>query len=293
MRKISLSIISIIGSILLSAPLSAEESLFLKEDFPDEFHLQESVSFYSPENLYEYINGQAVFYLSYGFKKLEHGLYKHGDVTISLDVYELGSRLSAFGAYRQQREEGSDNLDIGCEGAITDELAVFYKGVYYVEIIPLETEYATQEKMILLANHLEKLIPGDNDIPPEITLFPKEGLIPGSERYVDEALLSHSFMGRGLTATYTFPEENEVRAFIALTDSNKQTEDIVEKYKKMMENNSPVTIGSFQGIKGKEPYRGTVILGICRHYVFGCLNVVNEQHIITLLSTLYNNLTIN
>jgi hypothetical protein len=297
MRKTShyviLLLIGIIGGTLLSFPLFAEEARFLKVAFPDGFALQENVQFYSPKNLFEYIDGQATFYLSYGFEKLEHGLYKYGDDMLSLDVYKLGSRLAAFGVYRQQKEEGPGDLGIGCESAISNELAVFYKGVYYVEIIPLETEHDNQEMMRLLANNVEKLIPGETDIPSEVALFPREGLITGSERYVDEALLGYSFMGRGLTAQYNLPDEKGIRVFIALADNNQKAQVITKEYKKKMENISPVTTDSFQGVKGKEPYRGIVILGVCGSYVFGCLDMVNEQHIIPLLNTLYNNLKID
>jgi len=267
-----------------------EEARFVKQTFPGGFKLKEPVVFYGSQNLYEYINGQAVFYLSYGFKRLEHGFYQKGDATYYVDVYELGSRLSSFGAFRQQREEDADKLNIGCEGAITDYLTVFYKGNFYIEIIPMSTESDDIEIMRMLAGHLEKLVPGEVDLPPEVSLFPPKGLIDGSERYVDEDLISYSFMGRGLYARY-LPEgqEKEFRVFIALADSVEKAEKMTSEYKKKLQE-LPNLFSQLKLFIGKEQYRGVIMLSSYENYVFGCLDVTNQKNAVDVLSSLLGNI---
>jgi len=269
----------------------AEEPRFLKQTFPGGFKLKEPVKFYDSGNLYEYIDGQAVFYLSYRFRRLEHGYYERGNGTFYVDVYELGSKLSAFGAYRQQREEDAEVLAAGCEGAITDYLAVFYKDRYYVEIIPMDSGGDTVESMKLLAGHVAGLIPGDTGLPAELEMFPKEGLSPGSERYVDENLISYSFMGRGLVARYRLPEnENEIRLFIAIAENDARAREILREYRNKLGNVSSVDIGDTKGAKGKEQYRGITMVTAWKNYVFGCLDVVDEAETIDLLSAALNNM---
>ncbi|MFC1692949.1 DUF6599 family protein [Candidatus Latescibacterota bacterium] len=271
--------------------VSAEEPRFLKESFPGGFSLKESVKFYDAGNLYEYINGQAVFYLSYRFNRLEHGYYKNGGSEFYVDVYELGSRLSAFGSYRQQREDGAGELYVGCEGAITDYLAVFHKGKYYVEIIPMGSGTDDLSVMKILAGHVEKNIPGETDLPPEVGLFPKEALIAGSERYVGENFLSYSFMGRGLNAVYQIEgQEKDLRIFIALADSESKAEGIFDSYRERLQNPSSVRTGTLEGLKGSEPYRGTTIIFSWKGYVFGCLGAENETKALDLVKTLHDNL---
>lgn len=284
-------ILVVLALFLVSVRIEAEEPRFLKPPFPDGFSQKEPVKFYDPGNLYEYINGQAVFYLGYRFKQLEHGFYGIGESTFYIDIYELGSRLSAFGSFRQQREEGAAGLSIGCEGSILDYLTVFYKGNYYIEIIPMSSGTDDQASMKLLAEYVEKNIPGSSEIPPEVMLFPKEELIDGSERYVDENLISYSFMGRGLTARYLSKgEEKEIRIFIAIADNETNAKDIFEEYRTKLQNPSPVNIGSLEGIKGQEPYRGTTILSTWKQYVFGCLGVENETKSVDLLNAVLLNL---
>ncbi|MFC1528980.1 DUF6599 family protein [Candidatus Latescibacterota bacterium] len=289
-RKLPLVFIATTVLMILSFQSGAEEARFLKKTFPDGIKLKEDVKFYDPGNLYEYINGQAVFYLSYKFIRLEHAFYEIGNATYYVDVYELGSQLSALGAYRQQKERDAADLGIGCEGAIVEYLTVFHKGKHYVEIIPMDSGDDDEKSMRLIAGHVAKLIPGSEELPIELGLFPKDGIIAGSERYVDEALISYTFMERGLSARYDSEGEKDLRVFIAFTDNASKAKEMFNTYEKKLGDSSPVKIGSADGSKGKEPYRGTTIVSSWKNFVFGCLDVENEQKAIVLLSKVQTNI---
>jgi len=275
---------------ILSVAAAAGEARFLKPTFPGGFKTKEDIKFYDRGNLYEYINGQAVFYLSYGFKRLEHGYYENGDATFYVDVYELGSDLSAFGSFRQQREEGAESMEAGAEGSILDYLAVFYKDRYYVEIIPMSGD-DTMPLMRRIAAEVEKNIPGEAVVPQRVKLFPEKDLVGGSERYVDENLISYSFMGRGLVAHYTpGGGDREVRVFIAIAEDEAKAKAVFDEYKGKLENPAPVTIAGAQAVKGREPYRGTTIVAQYKNFVFGCLDVKDEEAETALLAATLENL---
>lgn len=269
----------------VAAGAYAEEPRFLKETFPGGIKLKEPVAFYDASNLYEYINGQAVFYLSYQFSKLEHGYYEHDGGAYYVDVYELGSPLSAFGSYRQQREEGAESLNAGTEGALTDYLAVFCKDKYYVEIIPMESSSDDAASMKALAVNVAAAIPGSTAMPSELSLFPKEGLVAGSERYVDENLISYTFMGRGLVAHYKFPGvDDDVRIFIGMPDSEAQATAIYDEYRGKLQNPANVPLGDAKAVSGSEQYRGTTMVATWKNYVFGCLDVKDAGKATVLLN---------
>lgn len=269
---------------------SAQTPRFLKETFPGGFKLKEPVKFYDTGNLYEYIDGQAVFYLSYQFKQLEHGYYERNGATYYVDVYELGSTLSAFGSFRQQREPDAEKLAAGTEGAISDYLAVFYKGPFYIEIIPMDSGDADKEAMTLLAGHTASNIKDAAAPPSEIGLFPKQGLVEGSERYVDENLISYTFMGRGLVAHYKIPgAEKEVRVFIAMPGDETKAKAIFDEYKGKLQEPGELKIGN-AGARGSEPYRGTTFIAVWKTYVIGCLDVTNDAASAALLETVLANL---
>ena len=272
------------------AAFGAEKALFLKDTFPDGFKLKEPVRFYDPGNLYEYIDGQAVFYISYGFKRLEHGVYVSGGKEYTVDVYELASRLSAFGSYRQQRDDGSEPLGADVEGSVIGYLTTLYKGCYYIEIIPAGSESEDVPTMKKLAGHVASAVPGEKELPPEVGLFPQKDLIAGSERYVDENLLSYSVMGRGLTAQYNQGGDTELRVFLALPPDQSAARKVYDGFLDKIKNSSLQKLEKAEGIRGDTPYRGLAIMYLRDRFVFGCLNVKNEESARKVLEALYTNL---
>ena len=287
--------VALVVSITVVAALPAmcqDDPVFLVKDFPDGIVQEQPTALFDEGNLYEYINGQAVFYLGYQFKRLEHGFYRRGDATFYVDVYELGSPLSAFGAYRQQKEEGTESMGVGAESAITDYLAVFHKGPYYVEIIPMDSGDDDVRDMTLVAGHAAATISGDTGLAPEIGLFPSEHRVEGSERYVDENLISYSFMGRGLVARYSLPgQEKELRLFIAMPGDDAAADTIVATYREKLSDPQTVTVApGVPGVAGTEPYRGTTMLAKVGGSVIGCLGVEDSDAAIKLMATVAKSL---
>ncbi|MFC1608024.1 DUF6599 family protein [Candidatus Latescibacterota bacterium] len=276
--------------VVTAVPVVADDTQYLKESMGDGFSRKEPVRLYDQGNLYEYINGQAVFYISYGFTRLEHGVYTKGDKEYTVDVYELASRLSAFGAYRQQRDSDAGPIDAGVEGSSIDYLTVFYKGKHYVEIIPTGSEGEDVATMTLLAARIADVLPGETDLPPEVGLLPDGGLIENSGRYVDENLLSYAVMGRGLTANYNQGGDSELRVFLALPDDVETARKVYDGLLAKIKDSSLAKLEKAEGITGTTPYRGKAIMYIRDRFVFGCLSVKNEDQARKVLEALYGNL---
>ena len=295
-EKIVLLPVIILLNICIAVSAESEELSLLPDQLPDGFKLTRPVAFYNPGNLFELINGQAVFYLSYGFVKLDHGFYEKDGTVYTVDVYELADRLSALGSYRQQKDDEAEEMNIGCEGNIVDYLAVFYKDKYYIEIIPDDSDDSSiMETMRILAGHIENRIPGTSELPPELELFPHEGLIPGSESYFGENLLSYTFMGHGLSARYMQKQDDkDFRVFISFTNSEKEAQKICEEFeeklkdpKSEIEHNFPgITIS---GLSGTLPYRGNAAILTYKHYAFGFLSFTDIEETVMLIGKLVHN----
>ena len=270
----------------------------LPEKLGDGFKLTRPVAFYNSGNLFELINGQAVFYLSYGFIMLEHAFYEKKEATYTVDIYELADRLSAFGSYRQQKDEDASDLDVGCEGYIIDYLAVFYKDKYYIEIIPGKSRDDNITVMKLLAAQIEKRIPGTSEIPPELDLLPVEDMVPGSERYFGENLISYTFMGHGLTAKYIQKQEDKnITVFISLAGSEQEAQSIRDNFEEKLNNTSTVTHNfpgiTITGVTGTLPYRGNAMIYACKKYAFGFMGFADIEETLKLIGNLVKNLTKN
>ena len=93
---------------------------------------------YLPDNLYKHINGEAEFFVAYGFVSLVGANYaseSDNRNAITVDIYDMGEKLNAFGVFQTKRGGGTSSLNIGTASFGTGGYLAFYKGRYYVEIL--------------------------------------------------------------------------------------------------------------------------------------------------------------
>ena len=78
--------------------------------------MAEGPRIYDSETLFEYLNGGAPLYLDFGFQSMVHARYQLGDDSLSsvtIDVYDMGSDLGAFGLYRSARPPEAEGPGVG------------------------------------------------------------------------------------------------------------------------------------------------------------------------------------
>ena len=95
--------------------------------------LQEKVTFYDKETLFDRIDGEAELYFPYGFTRLAYARYSNRQddrTVIEADVYEMGSLLDAFGIYATYRRKDEADIAIGVEGTISPaQLGYLLEGI--------------------------------------------------------------------------------------------------------------------------------------------------------------------
>ena len=86
--------------IILSGSASAQEI-----NIPDLKGFKKITNYpvYTPENLWDFINGAADTYLAYGFVDLHVAEYKKGKNVIKLEIYRHSDNTMAFGIYSTER----------------------------------------------------------------------------------------------------------------------------------------------------------------------------------------------
>ncbi|MEE4310375.1 MAG: DUF6599 family protein [candidate division KSB1 bacterium] len=137
---------------------------------------------YGRENLYEYINGGAELYLSYGFNSLTSRTYhKENQPDIVVDVFDMGAPRSAYGVFTFSREEVDDRFGQGSQ--YTQGLLLFWKGQYYVSILASPETDASREAVFSLADRICASIAREGAVPDVVHLLPREGLRESSVRY--------------------------------------------------------------------------------------------------------------
>jgi len=134
------------------------------------------------ENLFDYINGGAELYISYGFSKVLSRQYgRPGQPDIIADVFDMATSQNAFGVFSHSRETIDDSFGQGSE--YTEGFLLFWKDRYYVSILASPETGESREAVFELARHIEAAIPDEGPLPKVINLLPEDSLITESVRY--------------------------------------------------------------------------------------------------------------
>jgi hypothetical protein len=137
---------------------------------------------YEGEALFDYINGGAELYLSYGLVGMTGCKYNgEGLPQVTVEIYEMTSSANAFGIYTQSRDKEEYEYGQGSQSA--KDFILFWKDKYYV-IITTEKVMPESEKAIRhIASLIDKAIPGTGRIPAIVDALPKIDLAPGGYLY--------------------------------------------------------------------------------------------------------------
>jgi hypothetical protein len=192
----------LLAPLLAARPMPAGTSAPVSEAASPWEHTAEPRTF-GPANLYEYIDGAADLFLGYGFVSLTASEYRRGEDEeheITVDVYDMGRPLHAFGVFASERPEGAKALDLGAQSYSDAGLVAFWQGQYYVKVS--QASEGDTEAAIALAEAASARLPHATSMPPELSRLPAEDRVPGSERYYRTSALGHKFLAETVSATY-------------------------------------------------------------------------------------------
>ena len=220
---------------------------------------------YIPQNLYEYINGAAEFFIAFGFVELAGANYAPvaGDKdSVTIDIYNMGSKLSAFGVFRSRRDRQASSLNLGAAATVSDDYIAFHKDRFYVEIQALIINTQAKNVIAGMASNVAEHLPGENTLPQELSYFSEEGRIVGSERYIRGGVLGHAFLEQGIVCDYQI-EGKKVTAFIAMLPSDQAAVEAIEQHRSFLEKSGqkclPLDGLGAHAFASEEPYHQKII----------------------------------
>jgi len=137
---------------------------------------------YTQDNLFEYINGGAELFISFGFSNVYSKIYTAPDQPgIILDVFSMNSSADAFGVFSFSTE--TVNSEIG-QGAYQDKgVILFWKDHYYVSIMAYPETNKSRKAITDLAHTIESNIGTAGNVPEVLAYLPEEQLVKESIRY--------------------------------------------------------------------------------------------------------------
>ena len=258
----TLLIIAAAGSNARSGELSPGTLLPAEKEL-DGWKMDGEALFYTSDNLWEYINGQAETFLMYDFREVAAQHYLDAsELEIKVEIYEHGSPLMTFGIYSQFRSPEGAYLDIGNE-AFGDEYSIhFWKGRFYVNVYAYDEGEKSSEAMKKFAGIVAGRIPDEGGEPKETALFPRGGFIEKSVTYVSEGVMGSGKFPPAFTGEYLIGEEKG-KLYIFSLESQGAAEELFGWYTKELgvtESYSGSEEIGFHAAVGEAPYRGTVMI---------------------------------
>lgn len=171
----------IVAFILLAPPGAAAAGS--SASAPADFQAVSPPERFTPDTLYEIINGDADLYLKAGFVELEARRFTHIDDPsrwIEMMAYQMEGHRSAFAVYSVRRGEDARPVDLTPMAYRRPGGVFFVHGPYYVEISATDDSDTVMRNMDHLAQSFIRETPAAAAPIPEIGWFPDEGQVADS-----------------------------------------------------------------------------------------------------------------
>ncbi len=137
----------------------------------------ESDQYFNSDNLYDYIDGGAELYLSYGFNKVISRRYTcAGEMDIVVEIFDMKGVRDAFGVFSNMREKNQHELGQGSqqiEGSL-----IFWKDHYFVSLTTHKNTEKSLAAIKKIAGYIDHAIGSEGQIPAIVDLLPQRDLVP-------------------------------------------------------------------------------------------------------------------
>jgi hypothetical protein len=274
-----------LGSVLMVAPRSAnaDAKAALPAAVPP-FKMTKPVQVFTPATLENHIDGQAESVKHYQFKQCDYAEYApngQGNQLITVDIYEMGSPLDAYGYYSYQLSPSAKTVKyvkVGAEGYQTRDGLNFWKGDYYVNV----TITASNPPAVFAASlpkfgqAIAAKLPGAGQAPAMLKLLPP-GYTPHSEKYQRTDVAGQAFLKNAVSAAYPAAGP-QAELFVAAWPSPLEAKQAYAQYQAYLY--KPTTaaagakaaplVGVGDGAIGvKTKFSGVVVAAVKGKYVIG------------------------
>ena len=254
--------------------------------FPPEINnlsLTGQIRTYTKNNLYEYVNGHAEYFISSGFVKLavgEYSINSKDDPDVVIDIYDMGKSIHAFGILSDESGGKITDIHSGLTGFKTPQGLSFIKGQYYIKISSFSST-ASPESFI---ESLDRRISAGSDPFPEFTDLPDIGQVI-TTRFIKEAYRGLDFINNVIEREYNVNGKT-VHIFV-LTDKSEIVQDKVHLLIQYL-NDSDINFTESHEqektvYKVNDPYEGDWVLISSSDSIMGIFGSYNETTINSLI----------
>ena len=197
------------------------------------FKLEEGSKTYTPDNLWDYINGGADSYNALGFEELQIFEYKKGKkISVKVEVYRHRNPVMGFGIYALERSPTYNFIDLGTQGYSGEGYTNFCKGSYYVKIYTYSKSSKALAAVEEIARLAESSLEGSTQMPAILDKFPAKGRKINEEMFISENVMGHSFLSDAFRTSYSLDGKEFYIYLFDGSDSDNISQMAVEYLKK-------------------------------------------------------------
>jgi len=199
---------------------------------PEGWGLSGKVLQFTPENLYEQIDGRAEFFLAYDMVSLTFADFENIADTrrsIDLSIYDMKTPMNAFGVYAGERSGGGTPVNLGRAAYRSGSSVYVWKGQYYLQVIALSAAEDLQQPAMDLAKKATEALPDSGEKVWGLTALPEKDLVPDSVKYFQVDALGLDFMRNTYTAEYRNGDA-VLNVFLSRQDSAESAHTILSRY---------------------------------------------------------------
>lgn len=244
---------------------------------------------FNEETLYDYIDGGAELFLSFGFTKVFNRIYsRDNQPDIIVDIFYMNTSYDAFGVF--SHSVGKIENDFGQQSQRTKGAIVFWKNNFYISILSsLETE-ELKSVITEIALLLDKAIPEKGPLPDVLKYLPEHSLNKTSIHYFRHYvwLNSHCFISNenilninqsthGVLAQYSDKDDKAVLLIIEYpnsADASAAKEKFIKNYYVKLESSSILQMNNNKWVG----------IELINNFFVGVFNGTEEEFVKTLLS---------
>ena len=256
------AIFAFLVAVLCSALALADPEDILPTDKCGGWKLTGEPRIYYPETLYEYIDGAAETYLDFGFVKLAVGEYRNPetkDCSIIVDIYDMGEVNNAFGIYATGLYPDANFIKVGVQGYTGEGSIEFWKDRYYIKVTAYGEAPRLAESTLQLARAVAANIKAEAVMPQGTKMFPEQGLVPNSFKYMRQNGLGQSFIRHAFLADYK-RKGKELQLLIAQYQKANEAREALEKFKTFVKKMGKIKSEDTDRFIGEDPYYETIVV---------------------------------
>ena len=247
-----------------------------------ETYALESASVYGPDDLYEYIDGQAPLFIEFGFKALFVGEYDPAAPDappLVLELYDMAARRNAYGIFNDSRPLEDDPIPLGNSGFHSGNVAGFWKGPFYVRVsAPVSQDAAPLVGRA--AAELAASIQDESRTLREFEAFPREGLVEGSLAFTKTAAFGLEHLGDVFSGEYEQGGRHYHLFFVA-PDASDRNEQTLEEHARFLKADGHIEDEgrdeSEAWLWGTEKYTGPSLLVQRGDVIAGCIGLSDRS----------------